>query len=104
MSESEPTTAEGVRIVHASRRHRYELHDGEAVIGFATYRLPDDEHVDFVHTEVDDVYEGQGLASRLIRFALDDVRAAGKRIVPHCPYVAAWVRRHPEYADATDWP
>ncbi len=93
-----------ITVVHHSDRHRYEVLDGDAVVGFVTYRLPDDGHVDFVHTEVDDAYEGRGLASRLVGFALADVRAAGKRIVPHCPYVARWVRRHPEYLELTDWP
>jgi predicted GNAT family acetyltransferase len=86
-------------------KSRYELHDGEVVPGFAEYRLPDDEHVDFVHTEVSEEYAGQGLAGKLIEFALADVRAQSKRIIPHCPFVAAWLRKHPGlYDDITDWP
>lgn len=85
--------------------HRYEARDGETVAGMAVYRLPDDEHVDFVHTEVPEAYSGQGLAAKLVEFALADVKAKGKRIVPHCPYVAKWLKKHgEEYADITDWP
>ena len=91
--------------VHAPDKHRYEIHDGQEIIGFTQYRLPPDgNHVDFIHTEVDEAYKGRGLASNLVAFALDDVEAAGKRIIPHCPYVAAWIKRHPEYREHTDWP
>ena len=97
-----------IDYAHALDRHRYEIRDDQAdepVAGFAEYRLPDDAHVDFVHTEVDDAYAGQGLASKLVAFALADVRAQGRRIVPHCPYVAGWIKKHPgEYDDLVDWP
>jgi predicted GNAT family acetyltransferase len=48
--------------------------------------------------------EGTGVGSQLVRGALDDLRVRGLRLVPLCPFVAAYVRRHPEYADlvATD--
>lgn len=94
-----------IDYVHAPDQHRYEVRDDDEVIGLAQYRLPDDIHVDFVHTEVDDAYGGQGLASKLVAFALADVEAQGKRIIPHCPYVAAWLKKHPgRYDDLTDWP
>ncbi len=105
---SETPTDDTISIVHAPVKHRYEIHDdaaaGDSVIGLSRYRLPDEEHVDFVHTEVDEAYGGRGLASRLVGFALADVRSSGKRVIPHCPYVAAWIKKHPEYADITDWP
>lgn len=94
-----------IEYVDNPAKHRYEIRDGETVAGLAAYRLPDDTHVDFVHTEVDEAYNGQGLASKLVAFALSDVRAKGKRIIPHCPYVAKWLKRHgEEFADITDWP
>ncbi|TIC84944.1 N-acetyltransferase [Nocardioides sp. GY 10113] len=89
---------------HAPERHRYEILDGERRIGLTQYRLPDDEHVDFVHTEIDEAYGGRGLAGRLISFALADVRERGKRIIPHCPFVAGWIDKHPEYEEITDRP
>lgn len=97
-----------IEYVHAPDQHRYEIRDSDqddALAGFTQYRIPDQVHVDFVHTEVDDAYEGQGLASKLVGFALADVRAQGKRIIPHCPYVARWIKKHPgQYDDITDWP
>lgn len=86
---------------HAPDRNRYEVLDGEDVIGQAQYRRSGSQ-VDFVHTEVDDAYGGQGLASKLVGFALDDVREQGQRFVAHCPYVVKWLERHPEYDDLRD--
>jgi hypothetical protein len=94
----------GIEYVHAPDLSRYEIRDGDSVVGFTQYRLPDDVHVDFVHTEVDDEYGGRGLAGGVVEFALADVRAQGKRIIPHCPYVAKWITKHPEYEDITDRP
>ncbi|HWV78594.1 MAG TPA: GNAT family N-acetyltransferase [Isoptericola sp.] len=53
----------------------------------------------FTHTEVDPEFEGRGIGSQLAAGALDQVRAAGEKIVPLCPFIKAYVQRHPEYAD-----
>lgn len=53
----------------------------------------------FLHTEVDTEVRLRGLGSALVGGALDDARARGLRVVPICPFVDAYVRRHPEYAD-----
>lgn len=78
---------------------RYELtRDGE-VLGFLVYRSePEHDRVVLVHTEVDPAYEGQGLGSVLVKGALDDLRERGVAVVPLCPFVRAYLRRHPEYA------
>lgn len=105
----DPIEHDGIVVRHAPERDRYELVDGEQVVGHTDYReLSTDgavTHRDFLHTEVDDAYGGRGLASVLVRFALDDVRASGLRIVPHCPYVAGWLRTHEgRFDDLVDWP
>lgn len=69
--------------------------------GKAEYRSRDDLKV-FVHTEIDDEFEGMGLGTRLVKYALDDVRASGGRMVPLCPFFAAYLKRHPEYEDLVD--
>jgi predicted GNAT family acetyltransferase len=51
------------------------------------------------HTEVEPEYAGQGLGDELAREALDDVRRRGLILVPLCPFIAAYIRRHPEYLD-----
>jgi predicted GNAT family acetyltransferase len=84
---------------HNPAEHRYEAHvDGE-LAGFAAYELTD-ALVIFTHTEVDSKFEGKGVGSALARFALDDVRAAGgRRVLPLCPFIKGWIRKHPDYAD-----
>jgi uncharacterized protein len=79
-------------------KSRYELLDGGEVVGEILYRRRPDRIV-LVHTEVSSAREGQGLASRLVAGALDDIRATGLRVVPVCPFVRSYLRRHPEYED-----
>jgi predicted GNAT family acetyltransferase len=54
--------------------------------------------VNFVHTEIDPAFEGRGLGSKLAAGALADVRAHGDRIAATCPFIAAYLKRHPEEA------
>jgi len=77
---------------------RYEaLRDGE-LVGIVRYRIEPGVVV-LVHTEVDEAVEGTGVGSQLVRVALDDLRVRGVGLVPVCPFVAAYLRRHPEYGD-----
>jgi predicted GNAT family acetyltransferase len=78
--------------------HRYELLVGEELGGELIYRARDGV-VTLIHTEVAPQYEGHGLGDQLVAYALDDIRARGLRIVPLCPFVAAYLRRHPENED-----
>lgn len=81
--------------------HRYVVEVDDEVVGFAEYHLRGGRHF-FVHTEVDDEHTGRGLATALVKGALDDVRAAGGVVVPLCPLVASYIKRHPEYEDLVD--
>lgn len=96
---NEPTTTPLVRRVDA--RHRYEILVDDKRAGLTAYRDRDDRRV-FFHTEIDDAHAGQGLAAILVEQALTDVRASGMRIVPVCPYVAKFLKKHQEFADITD--
>ncbi|WP_327313375.1 GNAT family N-acetyltransferase [Streptomyces sp. NBC_01235] len=88
-------------VERADARHRYEIFvDGERA-GLTSYRDHDDQRV-FYHTEIDEAHAGRGLAAQLVQQALTDVRHSGKRIVPVCPYVAKYLRKHDEFADITD--
>jgi len=77
--------------------NRYELGTSDGV-AFLDYRRREDRIV-LVHTEVPEALRGRNLASILARHALDAARAEGRRVVVRCPFVAAWVRRHPDYED-----
>jgi uncharacterized protein len=89
-------------VLDVAEWSRFEIHVGGKLAGFAQYRAERDADgplLVFTHTEVDDAYEGRGLGSTLVRAALDAARARGAGIRPRCPFVAAFVERHPEYAD-----
>jgi hypothetical protein len=81
---------------------RYEGWLGDTRAGFAEYRLTGGRIV-FTHTEVDDAFAGQGVASAIAEAALDDVRDRRQlRVVPRCPFIRGWIERHPTYADLVD--
>lgn len=82
---------------------RYELRSDGEVLGFIDYQLATSAIV-LVHTEVDEAHSGKGYAATLARSALEDARARGLRVVPTCPYVASYLRKHPEYADLAERP
>lgn len=78
-------------------KNRYELSvDGHLA---ATYYRLADGVITFIHTEVPDALAGRGVGSKLIKGALDQVRAAGLKVVPQCPFVRAYIEKHPDYAD-----
>ena len=87
-----------IEVSDQPENRRYEARVDGALDGFAQYSR-DDVTVTFTHTEVDDAFEGQGVASTLVREALDDVRRQGLSVRPLCPFVRAYLQRHPEYAD-----
>ena len=82
----------------APEADRYEIRDGDRLLGLAAYQRRGDELV-FTHTEIDPEAEGSGLGGKLVRAALDDVRAKGGRVEPRCSFVRGWIDRHPEYGD-----
>jgi predicted GNAT family acetyltransferase len=90
---SEPT------VTHDNRQFQITV-DGEQA-GFADYIEDGDQRI-FHHTVIDKAFGGRGLGSTLIRAALDDTRAAGKRVVPTCSFVEAYITKHPEYSDLVD--
>jgi predicted GNAT family acetyltransferase len=85
-------------VIDHPEASRYELHDGSTLAGIAEYQL-DADSIIFYHTKVSAAYEGQGAGSQLAREALDDARRRGLRVVVRCPFIAAWIERHPDYAD-----
>ncbi|MCX5181580.1 bifunctional pirin family protein/GNAT family N-acetyltransferase [Streptomyces sp. NBC_00268] len=100
MTES-PASPAAATLERNDARHRYEiLVDGKRA-GLTAYRDRGEQRV-FFHTEVDDAFAGQGLAAQLVQYALTDVRDLGMRIVPVCPYVAKFLKKHDEFADITE--
>jgi predicted GNAT family acetyltransferase len=87
-------------VVHNAAAKRFEVAlDGK--VAFSKYLLAGNKLI-IEHTEVPVELEGRGIAGRIVRTALDYVRAQGLKVLPLCPYAKAWIGRHPEYQDLLD--
>jgi len=90
-----------MELRHNVGASRYEAWEGDELAGEAHYTLTGREAT-FDHTLVPTRFEGRGVASRLVRYAMDDIRSAGEwHVRATCWYVDGWLQRHPEYADLT---
>jgi predicted GNAT family acetyltransferase len=86
-----------ITIHDNAAQHRFEaIVDGETAL--LAYRLEGDT-LHLVHTEVPATLAGRGLGGELARAALNAARARGLKVVPTCPFVRAYIARHPEFAD-----
>ncbi|EMY33228.1 hypothetical protein D477_015893 [Arthrobacter crystallopoietes BAB-32] len=82
---------------------RYEIHVDGRLAGTSAFHASGRE-VAFLHTEIRAEFEGQGLAGKLAEYALSDVAGQDKTAVPHCPFIAGYLRRHPEMGARVRWP
>ncbi len=87
-----------IEVTDATEASRFEIRDDGVLAGFAEYRVRPGRIV-FTHTEIDPAFGGRGLASTLIREALDTARSRGLQVTPLCAFVAKFVRDHADYAD-----
>jgi predicted GNAT family acetyltransferase len=78
-------------------RHRFEL-DVDGVTAFTVYRHKAGV-VTFIHTEVPEALEGRGVGSKLAQGALEIVRSRGEKVVAECPFIAGYIKKHPEFQD-----
>ena len=90
-----------MRIERVAAAERYEMRVGGELAGRLEYRGGGEVRA-LTHTEIEPAFEGQGLGSRLVRFALDDARADGLKIVPICPFVTRFLHEHHEYLDLVE--
>ena len=84
-----------LKIENNQGAQRWEAHLNQYV-ALTEYRRRG-ETIFFIHTEVPPELEGQGVASQLVKTALDDARRQHLAVVPFCPFVAGYIRRHPDY-------
>lgn len=84
-------------VVDNKAEHRFELRI-EGHLAAAYYKRADSV-ITFVHTEVPPELGGKGVGSKLVKGALDRVRAEGLKVIAECPFVKGWVEKHPDYAD-----
>lgn len=85
-------------IRHNESESRYET-TIDGVVAYAAYDREGEDRIVFTHTIVPDEISGRGVAGAIVKHALDDVRGRQLKVVPQCAYVAAYIKRHPEYED-----
>jgi hypothetical protein len=93
MKQQHQATDAAAVVSNNEAQSRYELRQDGEVAALAQYQLEGDR-VRFIHTEVDERFEGQGLGSRLAASALDDVKRRGLKAVPQCKFIASYIARH----------
>jgi uncharacterized protein len=84
-------------VVHNAAAGQFEART-EHGVALLKYAVRGDA-LDLAHTTVPPDAEGQGVGAALAKAALDHARREGVRVIPSCPFVAAYVRRHKEYAE-----
>ncbi|WP_428962355.1 GNAT family N-acetyltransferase [Micromonospora fluostatini] len=89
-----------ITVTDVSDEQRYEARVDGDLAGYASYLRGVGNVLVLTHTEILPGYEGRGVASTLIRGALDDARHRQRKVVPVCPFVTRFLDRHgAEYAD-----
>ncbi|WP_424185811.1 GNAT family N-acetyltransferase [Actinokineospora sp. G85] len=87
-----------VEVRDSPERKRFEAVVDGQVAGYAEY-MHGDGLVVLPHTVVEPAFEGKGVGGALARAALDNARSRGVRVLATCPFIAGWMKRHPEYLD-----
>jgi len=88
---------ESSEVVHNEPQSCFEILVGDALCILDYRRTPD--KLIIYHTEVPPPFERHGLAARMTRAALEFARSQNLKVEPRCPYTAAFMQKHPEYAD-----
>jgi len=88
-----------LEVVHNAAQKRFEIQIGDQV-AMVKYILGSKEII-FTHTEVPPAFEERGIAGKIAKVAVEYAKAQGLRIRPMCPYIAEYIKRHPEYHSIT---
>ena len=87
-----------IDVRNQPEQSRYAVFADDELAGFAAYQ-PGEGEISLTHTEIDSRFEGKGLGSGLARGVLDDARAQQLAVIPHCEFIAGYIKRHEEYVD-----
>jgi predicted GNAT family acetyltransferase len=96
-----PAAARPYTVRDNAEKHRFEIDLGDGDLAIAQYTLPEGK-IMFTHTEVPPAHEGKGVGSALIRFALASARERRLKVIPICPFFAAYIKKHSEEQDLLD--
>jgi predicted GNAT family acetyltransferase len=69
-------------------------------LAYISYERPDQQTIDLQHTVVPEADRGRGVGASLVEAAFNHARENGLRVIPTCPFVKAWLEKHPEHHDA----
>ncbi|WP_044494620.1 GNAT family N-acetyltransferase [Nesterenkonia massiliensis] len=85
------------QVIHQPEQDRFAMMVEAQTAGFAEYRETGAQARAFTHTEIDESFQGQGLAKQLVTEALDLTREQGLTVLPYCPLVRSFIAKHSEY-------
>ena len=102
MENAAPTATASLTTTDNTELSRIDAHDDGALVGFAAYEVCDDGVYSFHHTEVFEGNEGRGFGQQLAAGVVDFAREQGIKIHPTCPFIASYLRKHPEAQDLLD--
>lgn len=88
-----------IELEDRGAKGRYVVRGPDGAEAEMTFTKIGERQIIIDHTGVPDAFRGQGIGARLVERAVEDARAAGKTIIPLCPFAASQFRRHPEWAD-----
>ena len=77
---------------------QFELYVDGKPAGVLTYTIENGLYA-LQHEEIDEHFQGRGMGSQLVSHALDQIRAGGHGVLPHCPFVQSYLQSHPQYVD-----
>ena len=97
-SGAESPAAQALALTDNPEESRYEMRVQGELAGFVTYQRHG-QSISLLHTEIEPAFQGERLATHLARFSLDDARKRDLAVLPFCPYVSSWIKKHPEYTD-----
>ena len=87
-----------VDVQHRENAKRFSARTPSG-LAYISYEEPDERTIDLQHTVVPEADRGQGVGGALVRTAIGHARQHGKRVMPTCPFVKEWLKRHPDQAD-----
>lgn len=87
---------ENYELIDNQEQKQYEFHIGNDIPKIEYIKTKNGE-IYLTHTETPEALEGKGIASALVKAVLNDIDAKGLRLVPLCPFVVSYIRKHPEW-------
>lgn len=88
-----------IEFEDSGHKGRYVVRGADGAEAELTFTRAGDSRIIIDHTGVPDAFRGQGVGAKLVARAVEDARAAGKTVLPLCPFAAAQFKRHPDWAD-----